>query len=327
VDWRSPLIFAWGIVGIFLTVDLILLPVSKLTIAPSINWNLLKTALIFGGAYGVSRGICYRLQSDVTKTARFIVAVAKGLERMVYAGLFIAAIGLVGTTFSYLSTSLSWPLRDGDLAIIDRAIGFDWPAFLAWTNNHPLIAVILKTAYRTAGPQLMLAFVYLSFSRSGKSLDEFIAIFAITSLLTGIGMTLIPAEGAYAYYHPTDDQFSVYGLNAGTWHHETLVALRTDAAFVLDFSDAQGLVTFPSFHTALAVITSYVMRVSRIFAAPIAALNCIVIVGTITEGGHHLTDVIAGGLIAIFAILFVRRLNLSRRLAPGARIAARTHKL
>src|SRR5262249_54091245 len=139
--------------------------------------------------------------------------------------------------------------------------------------------------------------------------DEFIAIFAITCLLTGIAMTLVPAAGAYPYYHPTADQFSVYGLNAGTWHYKTLVALRTDATFVLDFSDAQGLVTFPSFHTALAVITTFVMRVSRILAAPIAILNCIVIVGTITEGGHHLIDVIAGGLIAVFTILFVRRLN------------------
>ena len=84
-----------------------------------------------------------------------------------------------------------------------------------------------------------------------------------------------------------------------------------DAAPVLDFSQLQGLVTFPSFHTVLAVIISYAMRVSRILATLTIPLNCIVIAGTITEGGHHLTDVIAGGFIAVFAILCVRRMSVA----------------
>jgi hypothetical protein len=224
MHWRSPLVFAWGIVGIYLIADLILLPVSRLTLASSTAWYLLYPALVVGVVACVLQAIRYRLRSDSTKIARLLVAVADGFGLVAYGCLFMWAFAIVSITFSYLSTSFSLPLRDADLAMIDRAVGFDWPGFLAWTNRQPLIAEALKTSYHTSGLQLLLVFLFLSFSRRREWLSEFIAIFAISSLLTGLGMALMPAEGAYAYYHPTADQFSGYSLDAGMWHHKILIA-------------------------------------------------------------------------------------------------------
>ena len=90
------------------------------------------------------------------------------------------------------------------------------------------------------------------------------------------------------------------------WHYEALQALRSQADTTLDLSKVQGLVTFPSFHTNLAIITAYAVRDIRFFAVPVTILNGIVIVATLPEGGHYLVDVLAGAVIAASCIAFFR---------------------
>jgi membrane-associated phospholipid phosphatase len=306
---RTHTTIAWAVIFVLLVIDLIWFPLSRLTFAPSstlrLEWNALAVAVL---AY-VPVGIRYWLRADSSPASRFTAAAADGMSLLVYAGAFVIVMGILGTTFSYLSVSLALPLRDAELAAIDRALGFDWPEFLTMTNAHPVVAQMLRAAYRSSGPQLVLLLIFLSATRRRNRLVEFLAIFAMSLLMTMVGMTLVPAEGAYAFFAPMPAQFSNFGLDSGMWHHATFVALRTQAAPVLDFAAPQGLVTFPSFHTILAIITAYAVRDVRYLAVPTAALNLLVIVSTLPEGGHYLVDLFAGGLIAVFAIFVVRRLT------------------
>jgi membrane-associated phospholipid phosphatase len=165
----------------------------------------------------------------------------------------------------------------------------------------------------------VILFLILSFARCELRLHEFLANLAVASLLTAVGMTLIPAEGAYAFYRPAASAFSGYSVDAGMWHHAVLTELRTGAAPVLDFAGAQGLVTFPSFHTALAIITWYAVRDWR-FLSPLFATLCIlVIIATLPEGGHHFVDLVAGGAIAGLAILLVDRASALSATSPSDR--------
>jgi membrane-associated phospholipid phosphatase len=84
------------------------------------------------------------------------------------------------------------------------------------------------------------------------------------------------------------------------------MGLRSGPAAVLDFRKMEGLVTFPSFHTVLAIITAYAFRGFRLLALPALVLNGAVIVSTLPEGGHYLVDVLAGALIAAAGIALVR---------------------
>ena len=70
--------------------------------------------------------------------------------------------------------------------------------------------------------------------------------------------------------------------------------------------NVQGLVTFPSFHTSLAIITTYAVRGIKVVATPVAILNGIVIISTLPEGGHYLIDLIAGAVISTIAIVAIR---------------------
>jgi membrane-associated phospholipid phosphatase len=297
------------VIFVFLVIDLFWLPLSRLTFAPSntlrLEWNALAVAVLACVPVGIR---CW-LRADSSPAGRFTAAAAEGMSLLVYGAAFVIAMGILGMTFSYLSVSLALPLRDAEA--IDHALGFDWPEFLAVTNAHPIIAQMLRAAYRTSGPQLVLLLIFLSLTRRRNRLAEFLAIFAMSLVVTMMGMTLVPAEGAYAFFAPMPAQFSNFGPDSGMWHHATFIALRTQAAPVLDFADAQGLVTFPSFHTILAIITSYAVRDVRYLAVPTAALNLVVIVSTLPEGGHYLIDLIAGGLIAVFAIFVARRFTFA----------------
>jgi membrane-associated phospholipid phosphatase len=314
-NWRSHLTIVWIVLALYAVVDLVLLSLSRISIAPSTAPYLILTTLFGIVLAATLAAVRYRLRrlgvlgSQSPGFDRLVASAACGTELLILRALLMFALVVGMVTLSYLSASLSLPLRDSELAAIDWMLGFDWPAFLAVTNSHQWLVRLLRGAYHSSGPQLLVLFMVLSFIGRQQRLDEFIAVFALSSVATIVGMTLIPAEGAYAYYRPDPALFSNYGAISGMWHHETFTALRTQLAPTIDFANAQGLVTFPSFHTVLAIITCYGARDSRILFIPAVALNALVLVGTITEGGHHLIDLIAGGVIAVMAIALARRVH------------------
>jgi membrane-associated phospholipid phosphatase len=135
---------------------------------------------------------------------------------------------------------------------------------------------------------------------------ELLALVAVTSLFTGILQFLFPAAGAYAWFKPAPQLFSNLSGDAGMWHYRVLTMLRSGQPFTYLQSQATGLVTFPSFHTVLAIVTTYAVRGIRVVFPALLVLNTIVIVSTVPEGGHYVIDVVAGAAVALVSILCVR---------------------
>ena len=146
--------------------------------------------------------------------------------------------------------------------------------------------------------------------RMGERISEFVTLYAVTALISAIIATIVPAEGAHAFFAPSREQFSNFTSLSGMWHYDSLVALR--AANLMSFNPfhhLEGMVTFPSFHTTAAVLIAYAARGVRFVAIPMLVLNVLMIVSTIPEGGHYLVDVIAGLLIAIVCIVMHARVS------------------
>ncbi|WP_352536083.1 MULTISPECIES: phosphatase PAP2 family protein [unclassified Mesorhizobium] len=110
-----------------------------------------------------------------------------------------------------------------------------------------------------------------------------------------------------------------FTAHAGMWHHPTLLKLRSGEPFALLLSEAQPLVTFPSFHTSLGVMIAYSMRYFRIVFWPVVVLEITMIVSTMPEGGHHLVDLIAGAAVAGGSIVVVR--SAAYRTSPAIQSA------
>jgi membrane-associated phospholipid phosphatase len=164
---------------------------------------------------------------------------------------------------------------------------------------------VLVAAYHSAFPQVLVLYLLLSFARRERRLAEFLTLLSVTSVVTGALILLAPAAGAYAHFAPARELFDGFSSDAGMWHYETLTTLRTQAPS-LDFTKIEGLVTFPSYHTVLAIIMAYAFRGFRFIALPAVILNSIMIVSTLPEGGHYLVDIIAGAIVALAGIGVVR---------------------
>lgn len=287
--------------------DALWLPNSGLTFASS-NWTaLLHGVVVCALAAGFIAVAFMRLSGDASRAAAALRAALTVTELLSRAVLPIGALLTAGVTLSYLITAENLPLQDALLAHLDHELGFQWLQFLQATNSSTLLATFLTGAYQTIGPIAELVIVWLAVSRRGDRLAELLAILSVSTVTLCVGMWLVPAAGAYAYFAPAPQfvaNFSAWGELWPFAHAFTM--LREGSLSVIDLSALQGVVSFPSFHTMLGVMTIYAVRDTRWLMIPVLLVNGAMFVATLPVGGHHLTDVVAGAGLTSAAILLVR---------------------
>ncbi|RWE77333.1 MAG: phosphatase PAP2 family protein [Mesorhizobium sp.] len=258
-----------------------------------------------------------RVAGDNTRMARAIIHASASVRSLVWnAGLFIP-LGFASVYFMYLASATDRPLMDETLAVIDAHMWFRWRAFLELTNSVPIVAKVLVFAYHSLGPQLPLLFIVLAFIADQRlRLTEFMSMLAVSSALTATIMAFVSAAGAYAYFQPVAADFSNFTPHAGMWHYQELLRLRSGEPFSLLVTRAEGLATFPSYHTVLGILVVYALRDLPALAWPVGVLNALMVVSTLPEGGHHLTDVLAGAAVGVTTVMFTRALQYKLKPAP-----------
>lgn len=205
----------------------------------------------------------------------------------------------------YLAASVHQPLADLLFARGDALLGFDWASFAYWANSHPVIQTLFIWTYTSVLWQSGLVMLVGSATQAGDTNGDFVWNIFISGLICTVVFSMLPALG--------NDGLAERGPIAA------LLQVRDPGWHHLNIDDAQGLITFPSFHTALGFIFLYsVRRVRWIFWA-LVPVNAIMILSTLTVGGHYLVDLIAGGIVA-FASIGVTRLVRQRldRFGGGA---------
>lgn len=283
--------------------NLIWLPFSTVNLNRSIWFDVAMTMpmallwVLFGTMRLQLRKTPFRYRDMVSDFAGRIQALAMALTALT---LFSLVLLLV----SYLATATSRPLLDNYLAAGDASLGFDWVAYVRLLNAYPSIDHVLSMAYSSLSIQLLLLPAILALTARTDRLEEFVAHYGVAGCLTCLVMMAVPAAGAFDFYRPSPDILSSFSPGASTRHLGQLHALRTLKPFLLEH--AEGLVTFPSFHAALAAIFAYSTRGIRYISLPVYALNAMMILATIPEGGHYLVDVLGGLAVAAVAIQFVR---------------------
>jgi membrane-associated phospholipid phosphatase len=298
----------WSCVLGFALADAVWLPNSRLSFAPS-NWPGLLLGIVCCAIAGAFIAVASnRLRSDESRAAIVLRGALIRTELLWQAALPIGALLVAGVTLSYLITSADLPLWDALLVRLDRAMGFDWLRFLDATNSSPFFATLLVKAYNTTGQVTELVIVWLALNRRGERLAEFIAVLGVSTVGVCVGMWLVPAAGAFVYYGPGPQLVGNFSALGEMWPFvHDFTALRNGTLLVIDLSALQGVVSFPSFHTMLGVMTAYALRDTRWLMIPVLLLNGTMIVATLPVGGHHLADVLAGAGLTLGAILLIRR--------------------
>jgi membrane-associated phospholipid phosphatase len=305
---RFHMAAAWTALAGLVAVDAVWLSLSRLSFAAS-NWDsIIRLVLFTAIAFGFCGLVSYRLADETDRVGSALREGAKRVELFAVAALAFALLAVTVIAYCCLGTGAALPLQDARLAQIDRWMGFDWVAFVEFANSSALASWLLVKAYQNTPYMLIGTLLWSCISGQGERLAEFLALSCITSIGIAIGMMILPAAGAYSYYHLPFSAYEHFGAGSGMWHHELLMALRTGQTTVIDFNvpNSNCLVTFPSGHTILAIITTYALRGSRWTLIPALIVNGAMVVSTIPHGGHHLFDLVVGGVIAACAIVFVR---------------------
>lgn len=237
---------------------------------------------------------------------------SKSIENWTAFACALILIGMAQATFSYLMIATAMPLQDAALSSIDHALGFDWLAFLEWTNDRPDIAKVLAWAYTSSKAQILLVAAVLAFTCASKMWD-FLAVLMVCLTITLAISGLMPALAPYAVYQPDPEIYRVYselGTTPGINFLAHYEALRSGNNFVLVFGEIEGLVTFPSYHTVVALLIPYALRHLPILFWPALAVNALVVISTLPVGGHYLVDLFGGAGVVATGVYVLRQWKL-----------------
>ncbi len=251
------------------------------------------------------------IQSAIAAAAGYAAAVRlRGHARLfcLLAGIgFLAIAWPVLRLFNHLTMTIALPLADARLAAWDAAIGFDWFAYVGWVDRHPSLLKLMDASYGGLTGYTCIIFLLLVAGRDpAQRCFELIALFLVTAIICStIGM-FFPAAAAIVHYGAPADAFRNIAPLTGAYHLASLEDLRTNAAHMFDLRQLLGLVTFPSFHTAMGIVAIYCSRGTGWLFAPSLAVNLVMISSTPVFGSHYAIDLIGGAAVAAAAIAALR---------------------
>ncbi|RYC11967.1 phosphatase PAP2 family protein [Ciceribacter ferrooxidans] len=227
------------------------------------------------------------------------------LSLMMEALAFTIALSLLVAVGSYLAISQDYPLADDFLRKADEVLGFDGRGLIRYIDGFPLLAWTLMLAYTSFAFQVLLLPVLLIVS--GRPQHGLGLVFGFGLVCIGASTVSVwfPAAAAYVTYGIEPSSLNAINAHFGYQFLEEFHAVRERAAFVLSMGKLQGLLTFPSVHTATAVLCIAFTFGTGWLRYPFLLLNALMAFSTLTHGGHYLVDVLAGGLLALAAVAVV----------------------
>lgn len=231
-------------------------------------------------------------------------------QRIAY---MFGALGImVGATYingflALVAMATPFPPQDKLLSETSAAIGFDYTAIMRWIAERPPTGRLMQLSYMICGPMIFAAPIVLAWTRQFSRLRRFVTLYALLITLCVTISFLVPARG-FALYAPLPaDVARALPGGAATFFGAIADGFRYGALRTLDPAYFQGVVEFPSFHTATALLTIYAFWRTRFLWVVALAGNVMVLLSVVPIGGHYIWDVVAAALLFFAALPLVRR--------------------
>lgn len=280
------------------------LPAGRLT------WIATGLALALAAAVGAAQGFRFAWASPANSAMAMLIlgpwvaslyASFRGMTVVaVAAGCFaqFAAFNTAVLLLQFPLASLALPLADARLVALDAMVGGDWPAHFAWMTSDGRLLSLLSTVYGLLLPQVALACLVLA-AFDPQRLRLFIAANTLALGAAAVLSALVPAESAFGYFG-----------TPGFWSDplEQFRSVRDGSLRTLDLAHLTGIITFPSYHTILAVLVACAFAGLPRLLPWVAALQAAIVFTTRGVGGHYLADMAAGIVIALAAWAVARRI-------------------
>ncbi|MCU0904835.1 MAG: phosphatase PAP2 family protein [Tabrizicola sp.] len=220
------------------------------------------------------------------------------------------ALGLVGAAvfmgftavsavFIFVLFPLPNPLIDPTLIQLDAALGYHWPSAVAWLAEYPGLASALGYIYHSSLVQILLTIVLLAAMSRTVALHRFLLVGIITLIIAVAVWWTFPSIGPSGFLSIPEADRLATGLYFNPAYGEFLRHLVEVGPRVISPEVVTGVVAFPSYHMIMALMVVWYTRGTFAFL-PALAVNTAMVPATLTHGGHHLVDLIAG--LAVFAL-------------------------
>jgi hypothetical protein len=246
--------------------------------------------------WAAAAGLCLIYRPDPGSWQGKLVDSLEGLA-------LLSLIGTLGALASYAIAALTTFYADDLLAAADRALGFDWVALYRLTGQYPLLSRLGQFGYASIFVSPMVLMIALHWTGRSDRARRFLFAFGVSLAVTLLIFALMPARAALAYHVGANP---AYMPASGLGHVEVIEALRSGRFTRVDVSFVVGLIAFPSFHTASAILFIWAAWPIRWLRGPMLAANLLMLAATPIEGGHYLIDLAGGAAVAALGILSLR---------------------
>lgn len=199
----------------------------------------------------------------------------------------VSYVGLYTMPLTYAVQKFDNPLQDAALLAFDRAVGFDYVAFMVWATGYPRTYEVLGRIYQHFQYVALAVFACgMLFQRGRGAGPRFFASFVIALLVAALVSAFFPAFGAAILLDPDLGAGAV-----GATPVDDIDALRAGRMREMPVR-AGGLISFPSLHVGLGLLILHHLRGSWLL--PVFAPHALLFMLTaLTHGGHYLADCLA----------------------------------
>jgi len=277
----SEIRLMWILFAVLSAVDALGLALTGMSVS-------LAPCLYVGGIVGILILIA-RIYAIKRPEPRLAFLAGTGAHFIIYLALF--------EVLSYILAAAGRPAIDQWLVSADRLLGIDWKDLYTWSKAHPSAYVVLNLAYWSVSYQLLIVFFVLFHKGLFDRGRELFWLFVLTSLVCVVIAGFFPALGAFFTFHVRMQEPYV----------RHILALRDGSMKSIDLRNMLGVVQFPSFHLAMAVIMTYAVRGLRVWFPSLLVWNALVIASTPLIGGHYFVDLWAGAFVTLGALATMRQ--------------------
>jgi membrane-associated phospholipid phosphatase len=186
------------------------------------------------------------------------------------------------------------PLQDARLWAIDQRLHFSTASAVHLAQHLPSIRIILGLSYPLVGPMVIVALLVPPLFGKAAASRRFLIGAAVSALITAACFALWPAAGPWTQesFHPSQQQAEITAY---------LQHLKSPGPAQVDLNET-AIVSFPSFHVALALITAWGLGSLRRLQLPAWIVTALICLSTLTTGWHYAIDVLGGAAVGMISI-------------------------
>ena len=220
----------------------------------------------------------------------------------------IIAFSMIGAALALLGIRSPVPISDPWLASADNFLPLSAIDIVISSSQLPGWAIwVLKKAYAQTGTCLYVSLVIFFLTDREVLAWRMFLIWGWSFLVIALIAFAAPALGVFSQL--TAEQVDHLPKGAGRYAMRTFHEFRNAAEPVLSLGRVSGVITFPSFHTACALVLAQAWHGIRIIGPLAKILTGVIIFSCVPMGGHYLIDLAAGAAVWWGVTLGVDRLG------------------